>query len=206
MLYYKVPVVNGVTDCSAGSILLCAYPLGNYMVCKFESVANVGSKWVKITAQEFEANCPDFPAIWSPPVQDVIATAATLSSGSIVLTLPVPVDTGTLVKFRAPCACSAVTGGLKIDGITYSIVDAMGNRVANIGVVWNVGAQIAVLIDATEKKAYIQNASAKQYADSLFAKAFAKEAPMILANGVHYGDELPEAGTVGRLFFKKVIS
>lgn len=64
MLYYKVPVVNGVTDCSAGSILCCAYPQDGYMVCKFESVAKVGSGWVKITAQEFEANCPDFPCIF----------------------------------------------------------------------------------------------------------------------------------------------
>ena len=69
MLYYKVPVVNGVTDCSAGSILLCAYPQGGYMVCKFESVANVGTNWVEITEDEFEANRPDFPDnIPYPPI------------------------------------------------------------------------------------------------------------------------------------------
>lgn len=62
MFYYKVPVVNGVTDCSAGSILCCAYPQDGYMVCKFESVAKVGPNWVEITAEEFEANCPEFPA------------------------------------------------------------------------------------------------------------------------------------------------
>lgn len=60
MLYYKLPVVDGVTDCSAGSILLCAYPLDGYMVCKFESVAKVGTDWVEITAEEFDANCPEF--------------------------------------------------------------------------------------------------------------------------------------------------
>lgn len=68
MLYYKIPITDGNTDCSAGSILCCAYPQGDYMVCKFESVANVGSGWVQITAQEFEANCPDFPAV--PPDDD----------------------------------------------------------------------------------------------------------------------------------------
>lgn len=62
MLYYKVPIIDGQTDCSAGSILCCAYPQGNYMVCKFESVAKVCSGWVEITADEFETNCPDFPS------------------------------------------------------------------------------------------------------------------------------------------------
>lgn len=63
MFYYKVPVSDGKAECTAGSILLCAYPQDNYMVCKFESVAKVGSGWVKITAEEFEANCPDFPIV-----------------------------------------------------------------------------------------------------------------------------------------------
>lgn len=62
MLYYKIPITDGHTDCSAGSILCCAYPLGDYMVCKFESVAKVGPNWVQITKTEFEANCPEFPA------------------------------------------------------------------------------------------------------------------------------------------------
>lgn len=30
--------------------------------------------------------------------------------------------------------------------------------------------------------------------------------PLVLTEGEHYGDELPEPGTVGRIFFKKVIS
>ena len=68
MLYYKIPITDGHTDCSAGSILCCAYPLGDYMVCKFESVAKVGPNWVQITAEEFEANCPEFP--YYPPGDD----------------------------------------------------------------------------------------------------------------------------------------
>lgn len=56
MFYYKVPIINGQTDCSAGSVLCCAYPQGDYMVCQFESVATVGPGWVKITAEEFEEN------------------------------------------------------------------------------------------------------------------------------------------------------
>lgn len=30
--------------------------------------------------------------------------------------------------------------------------------------------------------------------------------PLVLTEGEHYGDELPEPGTVGRIFFKKVSS
>lgn len=67
MLYYKVPIIDGHTDCSAGSILCCAYPQDNYMVCKFESVAKVGSGWVEITADEFEDN---FPADQFPDVEE----------------------------------------------------------------------------------------------------------------------------------------
>lgn len=76
MLYYRVPIVAGKVDCSAGSILCCAYPKGDYMVCKFESVANVGANWVEITAEEFEYDCPDFPA--SPPGTLPVASADTL--------------------------------------------------------------------------------------------------------------------------------
>lgn len=63
MLYYKVPIVDGQVECSAGSILCCAYPQGDYMVCKFESVATVGAEWVEITEEEFERDFPedDFP-------------------------------------------------------------------------------------------------------------------------------------------------
>lgn len=83
MLYYKVPITDGQTDCSAGSVLCCAYPQGNYMICKFESVSNVGSNWVEITAEEFEANCPDFPDFPAPLDTLPMASADTLGGVKI---------------------------------------------------------------------------------------------------------------------------
>ena len=60
MKYYKIPIINGVFDCPTGCVLCCAYPQGTDMICKFETCPEVGPGWVEITAEEFEANCPDF--------------------------------------------------------------------------------------------------------------------------------------------------
>ena len=89
-----------------------------------------------------------------------VATAAVLAGGSIVLTLPAGgVIDGTMVKFRAPCAGTAVTGGISIDGVTYTVVDAMHSVFSGKDGVWDTGAEIAVLLDTGERKAYLQNAS-----------------------------------------------
>lgn len=157
MVYYRIPIDTGLVF-PAGCILCCAYQYSGEMYCKFERVTSVGTNWVKITEAEFEVRCPDFPAPDSPPVQEIIATSATIASGSVVLALPASVDTGTLVKFTAPCACSAVTNGIAIDGETYSVVDAMGKIVNGKDGVWTGGAQVAVIIDKANKRAYVQNA------------------------------------------------
>ena len=163
MVYYKIPVSSGVFDYPAGCILCCAYTYSGYMYCKFESVTAVGNNWVEITESEFDARCPEFQAPDLPPVQEAIVTSATLSGGSIVLELSRQVDTGTLVKFEAPCACSAVTGGIVIDGTTYSVVDALGKAVTGSAGAWDAGAQLAVIVDNDDKKAYIQNAGTSSY-------------------------------------------
>lgn len=90
-------------------------------------------------------------------VQEIIADSATLTGGNVVLDIPAQVQTGTLVKFDAPCTCAAVTGGLVIGGVTYQVCDAMGQCVTGQGGVWNSGAMVAVLIDQEERKAFIQN-------------------------------------------------
>lgn len=79
MLYYKVPIVEGQVDCSAGSVLCCAYPQGSYMVCKFESVASVGAEWVEITAEEFER---DFPADEFPDGSELSYATSTMLASS----------------------------------------------------------------------------------------------------------------------------
>ena len=86
-----------------------------------------------------------------------IATSATLTGGSIVLTLPEGgVCTGTTVKFTAPCACAAVTGGLVIDGVTYQIVDTMLDAVMGIDGAWQRDAALAVVMNCEKKFAVLQ--------------------------------------------------
>lgn len=86
-----------------------------------------------------------------------IAISATLTGGSIVLTLPEGgVCTGTTVKFTAPCDCTAVTGGLVINGVTYQIVDAMLNSVTGAGGVWQKDAALSVVINDEKKCAILQ--------------------------------------------------
>lgn len=205
MVYYKIPLTGGL-DYPAGCILVCAYTYDGYEYCKFERVTEVGSGWVSITESEFNVRCPDFPEPAIPPTQEVIATTATLSGGSIVLTLPRTVDTGTLVKFSAPCACESVTNGIVIDGATYSIVDAAGNTADMLGRVWEDGALVSVLMDVESQKAYIQNAS---FSDALLKSGGTMTGAIttkgiVLTNGVDYGESLPAPGTPGRLFFKVV--
>lgn len=160
MAYFKIPISNGVFDYPAGSILCCAYTYSGYMYCKFERVVSVGTDWEIITESEFDIRCPEVLTPSIPPVQDVVTTSAALTDGNIVLDVTVPVGTGTLVKFKAPCACSSVTGGIVIDGTTYTVVNAIGAAVASTDGLWASGAQIAVLLDASTKKAYIQNEAA----------------------------------------------
>ena len=136
-----------------------------------------------------------------------------------MLTLPAPVDTGTLVKFMAPCACESVTGGIVIDGVTYSVVDAAGNTVDKIGGAWIDDVMVAVLIDVENKKAYIQNASlislvedVKDTANAALPKSggtmtgtlMMNGGHIVLKEGVNYGTSLPKPGIKGRVFFKVV--
>ena len=65
--------------------------------------------------------------------------------------------TGRRVTFTAPCNCDQVTDGIVINGDTYTVCDAMGECVTGIGGVWIAGAQISVVLDCENKKAFIQN-------------------------------------------------
>lgn len=199
MLYYKIPIIDGCFDYPAGCVLCCAYPVDSYMYCKFERVTSAGSDWVAITESEFNVRYPDF-ADAPPPTQEVIATSATLTDGSIELALPAPVDTGTLVKFSAPCSCESVTGGIVIDGDTYALVNAVGAAVASTDGLWAGGAQLAVLLDVSAKKAYIQNEAALRTSGGTMTGSLTVNG-LILTEGVDYGDTLPETGVTGQLFF-----
>lgn len=98
---------------------------------------------------------------WSDPDPDldVIADSAELSGGSIVITSKKIIGTGTLLKFKAPCDCTSVTGGLVIDGKTYALVDSLGDSVAGKNGAWANGAMVSVLIDKANLRAFIQNSA-----------------------------------------------
>ena len=76
----------------------------------------------------------------------------------VKITLPlgeIPVN-GKQVSFAAPCDCDKVTG-LSIEGEIYTVCDAMGRTVTGIGGVFCQGSIVSVVLNVTEKKAYIQN-------------------------------------------------
>lgn len=89
------------------------------------------------------------------------AASAMLVDGSIILELMQDggVCTGTTVKFKAPCGSSAVTGGIVIDGVTYTAVDALGNCITGKRGHWVANAKVSVIIDASAHKAYVTNAA-----------------------------------------------
>ena len=67
MLYYKIPIVDGTFDYPTGCLLCCGYYLYGFYYCKFEAVTNVDPIWIEITAEEFDANCPDFSVMGGDP-------------------------------------------------------------------------------------------------------------------------------------------
>lgn len=75
----------------------------------------------------------------------------------VKVTLPggeIPVN-GKQVSFVAPCSC-ADTEAIQIDGVNYTIVDALCNCVTGKGGIWITGAVISVVLDTVNKYAYLQ--------------------------------------------------
>lgn len=76
----------------------------------------------------------------------------------IKVTLPpgeLPVN-GKQVSFKAPCACSAAEA-VQIEGVNYTVCDALGRCVTGSRGVWEAGEIISVILDAENNKALIQN-------------------------------------------------
>ena len=121
-----------------------------------------------------------------------------------------PIEDGTILTLRAPCNCDVVEG-VKVtyptvtdDAITqtsknFTFRDVHGKNLTGIGNLFSEGALIQVMLDVTNEGALILNADTNGYLEDKFTKE------MILVEGVHYGDELPAAGTKGRIFFKRVV-
>lgn len=68
---------------------------------------------------------------------------------------------GKLVTFIAPCDCSTPEG-IRINGQQYELVDALGNSVLGGRGVFVKDALIAVILDVTNNKAYIQNSASAE--------------------------------------------
>ena len=63
---------------------------------------------------------------------------------------------GKQVSFKAPCDCT-VTEAVQIDGVNYTVCDALGRCVTGEGGVWAAGEIISVILNPEDQKAYIQN-------------------------------------------------
>lgn len=79
----------------------------------------------------------------------------------IKVTLPlgeIPAE-GKQVSFKAPCPCD-VTEAIQIEGVNYTVCDALGKCVTGVGGMWDVGSIVTVILSVEQKKAYIQNNAA----------------------------------------------
>lgn len=156
MIYYKIPATSGFTY-PRGCILRRAYPYAEYMYCEFENVVSIGSNWVELTASDFNANYPNVKPIVPVFVEQVTAINSQLSNSQVVLTLPTAVQTGTIVKFKSPCSCGQVTGGLVVHGETYALLDSLKQPVSANSLMWEANALISVIMDVEEKQAFVQD-------------------------------------------------
>lgn len=76
----------------------------------------------------------------------------------IKLNLPLGegVITGKVVTFTAPCSCTE-TEALHINGVDYTVVDALGKCVTGKYGRWEAGAVVSVILDTEKKFAFLQN-------------------------------------------------
>ena len=119
-----------------------------------------------------------------------------------------PVKDGTILTFRSPVDCSAVTG-LKVyctvDGNTtaheFMFADAMGNNVGDIDYLFAENVAVKVILDVTTGMAFVQNAATSAYIESTFVKTVNGVAPDESGNvnvegsgaggGIHVGPDEP---------------
>ena len=104
----------------------------------------------------FSEGSPDYSKECGPygpfPTQEVIATAAEIDEAetdTIVVTVGETVQTGTVVKFIAPCSCAGISN-VKIFDKVYKLVDALGNPVTEVGGAFIAGAIVAIALKIKE--------------------------------------------------------
>ena len=139
---------------------------------------------------------------------------------NILLEIARPIEDGTTLSFRAPCACNAVTGlSVTYPAVTdtqisqatkvFTFRDTHGNTLTGLGNLFLDGALVQVMLDVTNSAAFIMNADTSGYLEQKLASVSTVNSQLAtgaltLTAGLQYGDELPTPGITGRIFFKKV--
>lgn len=76
------------------------------------------------------------------------------------------VSNGMELSFRAPCECSEVIG-ITLDGVTYDLVDGLGNSLRSCATTFKKDAILTVVIDTDNKKATLLNPYVTTYTQTL---------------------------------------
>ena len=156
---YIYAIIDSTNTC-VGVSYLCGEVVQDNMI-RIDSAVAETVMWRKYESGEWVQQEIPAPVIQR---QEVIAKDAEFCDGTdIVVTLNDGdvLNNGTLLKFLAPCDCAAFKGILRIGYDEYCIVDAAGRDYAIIehGSIWAAGAKLSVLIDHSNRLAYLQNAA-----------------------------------------------
>lgn len=79
-----------------------------------------------------------------------------------------PIYDGMPLTFKAPCACSD-TEGITVGTQNFVFRDAHGNTLTSTGELFSAGVLIKVILDVTNRFAYIQNADTNAYLENRFS-------------------------------------
>ena len=94
-----------------------------------------------------------------------------------------PIVDGDSITFKAPCACTAVTGikvyypavtdsSVTTKNMTFTMKDCHGNSLTGVGNLFSSGAYVTVVLNTTSKIAYLQNADTNKYLEGKFTELY----------------------------------
>lgn len=129
---------------------------------------------------------------------------------SRIITLSTPesgITNGMELSFRAPCDCTDVTG-ISLNGLTYALVDASGNKLTTCSGYFNKDSLLTVIIDTDNKKASLLNPLVNTYTQSLGSPKdlASKNAPTVWARVKEIENSLPNKSDTGHKHTKSDIT
>ena len=105
---------------------------------------------------------------WTPYVEEILTVrGAAISDGLITMDGYEWIETGSIIKLRAPANSEETTRGISIDGVALPIVNVMGMTLNGVENVWPSGAALALLVDKVYSKAYLLNVCSTAYQKDL---------------------------------------